>query len=278
VKFHLLPLTPFAIFSIQQTNLAGTNGLLLTWFAPPGDQFHLQWTPALVPSNWRNFNGVISAQSSSAHLVLTNGEFQYFDDGSQSGGFGPTRFYRLLLLKSPTNTAPFFLYSPTLFFAPTSVPFVFTNAAADWDIPAQLLTYSLTNTLASNNVTINPATGVITWTPDPSLLGQTNFITTTVYDNGIPEKWATNVFAVVVSTNSAAAPSFGSIAIISNGVQFQWVAPPNEQFQIRWTPSLAPANWQTFPNIITSATGSYSFVDTNSPLSLMRFYQLILLP
>jgi hypothetical protein len=32
-----------------------------------------------------------------------------------------------------------------------------------------------------------------------------------------------------------------------------------------------------FPNIITSATSNFGFVDTNTPL-LMKFYQLILLP
>jgi hypothetical protein len=29
---------------------------------------------------------------------------------------------------------------------------------------------------------------------------------------------------------------------------------------------------------ITSTTGSFSFIDTNMPLMLMKFYELILLP
>ena len=204
VKFHLVtPGTNLVFFSIVQTNLAGVNGFLLTWFAPTNDQFHVLWTPALVPPSWTNFNGVISDDVAP---VPTNGVFQYFDDGSQTGGFGPTRFYRLLLLNSPTNTAPVFLNTPTTLIATPQVPFVFTNAAKDWDVPAQTLTYSLSNSLAGiNGAIINSNTGVITWTPTSAQSGLTNILITIVTDNGVPVKSATNVFNVVVSipTNSA---------------------------------------------------------------------------
>jgi subtilisin-like proprotein convertase family protein len=270
VKFHLVA-PNFSIFSIIQTNIGGSNGFLITWFAPTNDQFHLQWTAALVPAHWTNFNGVISDASTP---VPTNGVFQYFDDGSQTGGFGPTRFYRLLLLNSPTNTAPFFLSTPLQLNASPLVQFVFTNAAKDWDIPPQTLTYSVTNSLADTNLVINPATGVITWTPTAAQAGLTNFLTVFVTDNGVPAKGASDSFAVLV----AAAPLFGSITASTNGVIFKWTAPSSEQFQIRWTTNLTPIVWHLFPNIITSATSNFSFMDTNTPLLMMKFYQLILLP
>lgn len=273
VEFHFLPAP--VIFSIVQTNVAGSNGFLITWYAPTNNQFHLQWTHALVPPAWTNFNGVISFTS---FIAGTNSQFQYFDDGSQTGGFGPTRFYRLLLLNSPTNTAPFFIYSPSLFFAPASVPFLYTNSAKDWDIPPQILAYSVSATLAHTNVTIDPFNGLISWTPDPSLVGMTNFITTVVTDNGVPPKSATNTFEVIVTSNSVSVVTIGSISVATNGMKFQWTAPANEQFQVRWTTNLANPNWQTFPNVITSPTINYSFVDTNMPLLVMKFYQLILLP
>jgi hypothetical protein len=272
VTFHLVPVA--SGFSITQTNINGTNGFLITWIASASDQYHLQWSPALVPAHWSTFNGVISFASS---INATNSKFQYFDDGSQTGGFGATRFYRLQLLDSPTNTAPFFLNTPPAqFFAPPSVPFAFTNTAADWDIPAQTLTYFVTNSLSVNNISINPLTGIISWTPNISLAGQTNVITTIVFDNGVPSKGVTNIFDVVVTTNIP--PVISSIAIVANGVKFQWTAPTNEQFQVQWTTNLAQPNWQPFPNVITSTTGNFSFVDTNMPLLLMKFYELILLP
>ncbi len=275
VKFHFATSAPVSIFSIVQTNIAGSNGFLLTWYAPTNDQFHLQWSPALIPPVWTNFNGVISDVIAP---TPTNGMFQYFDDGSQTGGFGPTRFYRLLLLTSPTNTAPFFLNNPVIFYAPPAVPFVFTNAAKDWDIPPQTLAYSVTNTLTGTNLMTINNRGVITWIPTAAQLGQTNFVTTTVTDNGVPAKSAVNTFAILVTTNLPSAPAFGSIVAGAGGVTFRWTAPTNEQFQVRWTTNLSPVNWHTFPNIITSPTTNFSFVDTNTPLFWMKFYQLILLP
>jgi len=270
VRFHLV--TPvFSISSIVATNMAGSNGFLVTWYAPTNYQFHLQWTPALVPANWKNFNGVISFTS---YIAATNSQFQYFDDGSQTGGFGPTRFYRLLLLNSPTNTAPFFLATPASRYQSPGVMLTVTNAAKDWDIPAQTLTYSATNSLlGTNNVVINPVTGILAWTPTPAQIGLTNIITTIVTDNGVPAKSATNAFTVIVG----ATPSFSSILVNASGVHFQWSAFTNEQFQIRWTTNLAPPVWTTFPVTNTSTTGIFNFVDTNTSF-LMKFYELILLP
>ena len=77
--------------------------------------------------------------------------------------------------------------------------------------------------------------------------------------------------------------SFSSITINTNGVNFQWQAFTNEQFEIQWaTNLLPPVSWTLFPNnlspeIITSTNGIFNFVDTNTPL-LMKFYELILLP
>jgi len=265
----------FSIFSITQTNIAGTNGFLIAWVAPTNAQFHLQWTRSLAPMNWSNFNGVIGCTS---FITATNGTFEYFDDGSQTGGFGSIRFYRLLSLNSPSNTAPFLLHTPSRFYASPMNLFVFTNTAQDWDLPAQTLTYSVTNTLAGTKVVINPSSGVVAWTPDLSLLGQTNIIITTVTDNGWPPMSAVNSFAVVVSTNTIAAPVFNSIMMAANGVKFQWTAATNQQFQIRWTTNLAPADWHLFPDTNLSTTGNFVFMDTNMPLALMKFYQLILLP
>ncbi|MBI3848777.1 MAG: hypothetical protein HY298_04755, partial [Verrucomicrobia bacterium] len=49
----------------------------------------------------------------------------------------------------------------------------------------------------------------------------------------------------------------------------------------QWTPSLAPTTWNTFTNIVTSATGNFTFVDDGSQtggLGATRFYRLLLYP
>ena len=261
VDFDLVFPPPFHVlnFSVAATNVSGTNGYVVSWFAPTNYQFHLLWSPTLVPAVWTAFNGVISESS----VAGTNGLFQYFDNGSQSGAFGSNRYYRLLLLNSPTNTPPFFLSAPGVYLAPPSVPFLLTNAAADWDVPPQTLNYSVTNTLAATNLTINPLTGVIAWTPSSALAGQTNFIITTVTDNGVPPQSITNTFSVIVSTNLA--PSFSSVIVTGHSVQFQWTAITNDQFQVRWATNLPPS-WHLFTNIITSTTGTFSTGDPPVPV------------
>jgi len=63
--------------------------LLLQWTAPPASQFQVQWSPTLPAVPWNTFNGLVSS---------TNGSFSFLDDGSQTVGIGPARFYRLLQL------------------------------------------------------------------------------------------------------------------------------------------------------------------------------------
>ncbi len=106
----------------------------------------------------------------------------------------------------------------------------------------------------------------------------TNVFTTIVTDNGVPPKSATNTFTVVVSTNAGSAISINSVTVMTNGVFLGWVAPTNDQFNVRWTTNLmAPVNWTLFPNTITSTNGTFMFVDTNRSVA-MKFYQLLLLP
>ena len=270
------PTTNVSIYSIVPTNSAGTNGFIITWFAPTNYQFHLQWTPSLAPTTWKEMKGVISFDS---YVSATNSHFSFFDYGDtnrNSAPFGPTRFYRLHLLNSPTNTPPEFLSAPPLSFnAAVNQPFAYTDAARDWDIPAQVLNYFVTNSLADTNVAINSFNGALAWTPDSAEAGLTNHLAVWVKDNGTPVKGTTNTFAVVVYPQ----PAFGGITAVTNGVQMTWSASTNEQFQINWTTNLAPpVFWTPFPPPpVTSTTGAFSFLDTNAPFS-MKFYELILLP
>ncbi len=249
VTFELPP-PPVFVLDITATNIGGTNGYQLSWGAPTNDQFHLQWTPSLLPQNWKNFKGVISVQS---YVTATNSLFSYFDDGSQSSGFTPTRFYRLQLLNSPTNTAPFFINgTPSNVFMNFGQTLTVSNTAADYDIPTQLLSYSLQTTVTGTNPPAITGNGVISWTPDIAQTNTTNLFTTIVTDCAAQER--DNTFVVVVSTNGA--PSFSSVTVQTNGVNLTWMAPTNDQFNVRWTTNLvAPINWTLFTNTVTSTNG-----------------------
>jgi hypothetical protein len=72
-----------------------------------------------------------------------------------------------------------------------------------------------------------------------------------------------------------------SIARGTNGVRMQWLAPTNSQFQVQWTPALAPSAWAPFTNILTSTNGIFSFLDDGSQSGGLvgpRYYRLQQLP
>ncbi len=65
---------------------AGPGGVTLNWTAPLGQQFQVQWTPAIQPATWTTFTNIITSP---------NGLYTFTDDGTQTGGLGALRFYRL---------------------------------------------------------------------------------------------------------------------------------------------------------------------------------------
>jgi len=101
VNFHLVPppptvpVTNYPISSVVVTNIGGTNGILLTWFAPTNYQFQIQWTTSLTPTI---FWGTIPGAVPTLVTVAANGTgtYQYFDDFSLTGGPGLLKFYRLI--------------------------------------------------------------------------------------------------------------------------------------------------------------------------------------
>ena len=266
---------PVYLSSIVATNLAGTNGYLLTWYAPTNDQFHVQWSPAVAPTRWLSITGVVSYTK---FITGTNSQFTFFDDGTRTAGLDPVRFYRLQLLNSPTNTAPYFvLGTPADRYVTPGTTMTVNNTAGDWDLPAQGLVYSISNSLPGVTAAYVSGNYVISWTPTLAQLGLTNVITTVVTDNGVPAKSATNSFSVIV-TNAPVypVPVIGSVVVSNGQVKLQWSGSTNEQFQVRWATNLnPPVVWNAFGVTITSTNGVFRFVDTNAPL-LMKFYQLLI--
>lgn len=67
----------------------GANGVKLDWTADANAQFNVLWRGRLNEPNWQAFSNVVTS---------TTGLYSFLDDGSQTGGLGPTRFYRLFRL------------------------------------------------------------------------------------------------------------------------------------------------------------------------------------
>jgi uncharacterized repeat protein (TIGR01451 family) len=73
---------------------------------------------------------------------------------------------------------------------------VFTNKAADQDLPAQTLTFSLSN--APAGAAVDQSSGVFSWTPTEAQGPATNFITMIVTDNGSPPLSSSQNFTVAI--------------------------------------------------------------------------------
>jgi len=157
------------------------GSLLLTWFAPSNELFQVEWRTNLTSGPWTVFAPVVS-YNPAAFTSPTHTQFNFTDDGSQSGPFSIPHYYKLILLPSD------------------------------------------------------------------------------------------------VSLGYVAGPVITRVTVAPSGTTLQWLAPTNEMFKVQWTTNLVPTIiWTPFTNIITSATGAFSFTDTNAPL-MMKFYELLLLP
>src|SRR5438309_2205591 len=69
-------------------------------------------------------------------------------------------------------------------------------SATDADLPANTLTFALVS--APVGMSINPASGAISWTPSEAQGPSTNLVSVSVTDNGVPALSATNSFTVTV--------------------------------------------------------------------------------
>ena len=68
------------------------TGVLIKWGGPVAAQYQVQWTSNVIPPiTWRTF-------LLQPAVTSTTGLFQFLDDGTQTAGFGDTRYYRLMQL------------------------------------------------------------------------------------------------------------------------------------------------------------------------------------
>ncbi len=142
--------------------------------------------------------------------------------------------------------------------------FGFTVGATDADLPPNTLTYSL-EAGAPSGMSINPTSGLITWTPSEIQGPSTSQITVKVTDNGVPPLSATRSFSLVVQevnsppTLAAISPQAGNV---DSTISVRASATDSDRPANRLTFSLAggaPAGAS-----IDSATGAFTWKPTTA--------------
>jgi uncharacterized repeat protein (TIGR01451 family) len=143
-------------------------------------------------------NGIFSWMTSETDGPSTNRVSVVVTD-SGAPSLSATQSFTVIVLE--TNSAPT-LAAITNFTIVEGEILTFTNVAADPDIPANALTFSLEG--APTNAVINSTNGVFSWTPTEAQGPSSSHISVVVTDNGSPSMSATQSFNVIVLETNAA--------------------------------------------------------------------------
>jgi hypothetical protein len=157
------------------------------------------------------------------------------------------------LVVQEVNQAPTLATIPAMT-ASEGVAMSFVASASDADLPANILTFSLSAD-APATASINPSSGLFTWTPSENDGGTTKHFNVIVTDNGVPSMSASQPVTIVVNEVNTA-PAIAAIP--------QQTVDENTELavQIVATDSDIPANKLTFTLGTNAPAGAT--IDANS--------------
>ncbi len=277
-----------------------TNGALNIELAGtvPGTSFDL-----LVVTNNASLAGTLNVTLTNGFYPATNALFTFLTAGTRSNTFANFNYPSNLIglqVDYATNSASVQVINVHPVIAaipdqniPEVQPFTITATATDADQPAQTLSWSLIS--GPTNLTINPNTGVINWTPAQTQSPSTNPVTIAVTDNGNPPLSGTNSFNITVyevnvapvlpvippqAVNAQALLTVTNTAVEANihaTVGYQLTAPVGANISsngiITWTPtrSQGPST-----NVFTTVATNLDVFDlTNTSLSATNTFTVV---
>jgi hypothetical protein len=150
-----------------------------------------------------------------------------------------------------------------------------SNAAVDFDSPAQTLAYSFP--LAPAGATINATSGTVSWRPTVSQSGSNYPITVRVSDNGAPSMSATQSFAVAVL--APAKPSVSQQTVGGGGFHMTIDGDSGPDYSVYVTTNLA-LDFTSWTWLLTTNPISlpFQFMDPTATNYARRFYRVLLGP
>jgi hypothetical protein len=146
---------------------------------------------------------------------------------------------------------------------------VITNSATDSDIPTNTLAFSLDSGAPATS-TLDPVTGIFSWTPDNTYAFTTNAITVRVTDDDTPPKSDTKTFSVTV----VIAPVIQGISLSNNIITITWSAIAGQSYRLQYKSDLSDTNWN---DILPDVTASGSTANKDEPLNSIpqRYYRIL---
>ncbi|MBE0542658.1 MAG: putative Ig domain-containing protein [Verrucomicrobia bacterium] len=137
--------------------------------------------------------------------------------------------------------------------------------ATDADLPANTLTFSLTT--APTGMTINPGSGLLTWTPAQTQVG-THPVAVRVADNGTPSLSATQTFQVTVTGEGS---SLAISRMAGNLMQLTITGDIGLDYELLMSTNLT--HWSRLLQFNLEVS-PYPYIDPSSATTPTRFYRL----
>jgi hypothetical protein len=149
----------------------------------------------------------------------------------------------------------------------------FTATALDADQPPQTLTFSLLGN-TPGGATINPGTGLFSWTPGSGQAPSTNSATILVQDNGLPPLSDQKTVTIVVAAPAKA----GSVVVVnSSSLQFSMATLPGRRYQLAYQTQLEDSGWTPVGPVVTATDYQTAFTADRGS-DPQRFYRVQVLP
>lgn len=238
-------------------------------------------TDADVPGQTLTFT--LDATPPANASITTGGAFTWTPSETQGPGVYPVTirvtdngtppmndFETISITVSEVNVAP--VLDPIGDRAVTVSSNLTINATAtDADRPVQALTYSL-GAGAPASASINPSTGVFTWTPPLGHTPMTNRVTIIVTDAGTPPRNDSEAFDIVV----AGEPNILSITRTGGTITIVWKSLIGKRYQPQHRAAADTGAWINLGSALTS-TGSTTQASDTIGTNTKRYYRIVLL-
>jgi hypothetical protein len=143
--------------------------------------------------------------------------------------------------------------------------------ATDLDIPANRLSFTL-GPGAPPGVSLDPVSGICSWTPDASQVGTERF-SMRAQDDGVPPLMAEQTFTVHVFPADKEL-IWALIVRTQTGVQLNWSSLPGRSYRIEYNTRLGNPTWTILTDNIV-ATGSITTATDDIGAAPQRFYRVV---
>ncbi len=165
---------------------------------------------------------------------------------------------------SESNSPPVLAAIPNLTAFP-GVLLLYTNSASDPDFPPNILTFNLVAFPAG--MSVDPSSGVLSWTPTAAQVPSTNQVIVRVTDNGTPPMSDQKSFSVVVNPLP-----FLTITKVGTNAVLSWPAYATG-FALQQATNLQPFAWSNVTNTVIVSGGTNRV--TMGINGLQRYFRLL---